>query len=130
MKKQLLIFTILLTFNLLSSQNKGNSVIGKWIGTDERTQTAGIEFSENGKAKLLMYGKEMPHCDYKVNYDKDPIAITLVTKPKGKEIILYGLIKFIDADTIKWEVFPVAEKQPNEFSNNAMNTSIILKRNK
>ena len=130
MKKQLIIFTVLLTFNLLSAQNKENSIIGKWIGTDERNQTAGIEFVENGKAKLLMFGKEMPQCEYKVNYDKDPIAINLVAKPNGKTMIMYGLIKFIDADTIKWEMFPMTEIQPNKFSNNSMNTSVILKRSK
>ena len=130
MKKKLIIFTVLLTFNLLSAQNKGNSIIGKWIGTDESNQTAGIEFVEIGKAKLLIYGKEMPQCDYKVNYDKDPIAINLVAKPNGKTIIMFGLIKFIDSNTIKWEVFPMADKQPNKFSNNSMNTSVILKRSK
>lgn len=130
MKKQFIIITLFLTFNILSAQNKANSIIGKWIGTDEKNMTAGIEFIENGKARLLMFGKEMPQCDYTVNYDKDPIAINLIAKPNGKTIIMYGLIKFIDSETIKWEVFPAAEKQPTKFSNNSVGTSVILKRSK
>ena len=80
--------------------------------------------------KVILTFSIMPQCDYKVNYDKDPIAINLVAKPNGKTIIMFGLIKFIDSNTIKWEVFPMADKQPNKFSNNSMNTSVILKRSK
>ena len=76
-----------------------------------------------------MYGKEMPF-DYKVNYEKDPVNISLIAKPKGKTLTMYGLIKFIDADTIKWELFPMVDKQPSVFSKNAVGTSITLKRNK
>jgi len=79
---------------------------------------------------VLKNEKKRQQSDYKVNYDKDPIAINLVAKPNGKTIIMFGLIKFIDNDTIKWEVFPMADKQPNKFSNNSMNTSVILKRSK
>ena len=129
MRKQFIIFITLLAVNLLSAQNKGNTIIGKWIGTDERNETAGIEFIENGKGKLLMYGKEIPF-DYKVNSENSPIKISLITKPKGKTLTMYGLIKFVDAETIKWELFPMAEKQPSVFSKDSVGTSIILKRTK
>ena len=120
---------MLFAFNLVSSQTKGNTIIGKWIGTDEKNQTAGVEFLQNGKAKLLFYGQEMPF-DYKVNYEKDPISIVLTAKPKDKVLTMYGLIKFINADTMKWELFPMTDKQPNAFSKNPVGTSVILKRNK
>lgn len=129
MKRQIIIIVMLFTVNLLSAQTKVNTLVGKWIGTDERNETAGIEFNENGKAKLLLYGKEMPF-EYKANYAKDPITITFTAKPKGKILTMYGLIKFIDSDTLKWELFPMADKQPYAFSKNPVGTSIILNRSK
>lgn len=130
MIKKLIIFALLLTFNILSAQNKGYSIIGKWIATDEKKITGGIEFISNGKARLLMLGKEMPQCDYKIDYEKDPISIKLITKQNGETRIMYSLIKFIDKETIKWEIFPAAEKQPTEFSNNSVHTSVILIKSK
>ena len=120
---------MLFAFNLLNAQTKENTIVGKWIGTDERKQTAGIEFLQNNKAKLLLYGQEMPF-DYQVNYEKDPISIILTAKPKDKILTMYGLIKFINADTMKWELFPTADKQPNAFTKNSVGTSVVLKRNK
>ena len=130
MKKQVLIFIMLFALNFLFAQEKSNTIIGKWIGTDERNQTAGIEFTENGKARLLMMGNEMPSCDYKADLKKDPIPISLINKINGKTMIIYGLIKFIDPNSIKWEVFPMVEKQPLAFSKNSNGTSVILKREK
>ena len=128
MIKRLTILMIICAFNLICAQEKGKTVIGKWIGTDERNQTGGIEFLINGKVKLLMFGKEMPTSEYKIDYGKNPIAINLSFKKNGKTMILYGLLKFIDSNTIKWEVFPMANKQPTTFSLNTESTAVILKR--
>lgn len=87
---------MIFAFNFLNAQNKENTIIGKWIGTDETNKTAGIEFIDNGKAKLLMFDKEMPPCNYEVDYQKDPMA----------------------------------DKQPKAFSENAVGTSVILKKSK
>lgn len=130
MKKQIIIFAMIFSCNFLIAQNKGNTIIGKWIGTDERNQTAGIDFSENGKAKLLMFNKEMPECDYKVDYQKNPIAIKFIVNQKGKVMTIYSLIEFIDSTTLKWELFPAAKIQPKSFSKNAVETTILLKRKK
>jgi hypothetical protein len=128
MQKQIIFFTFLFAFNLLSAQNKENTITGKWIGTDETNQTRGIEFSADGKARLLMFGEELPQCDYKANYQTDPIEISLIVKRNGKEIVAYGLIKFIDTNTIKWEMFPMVKKQPKTFSEGSTGMSIELKR--
>ena len=126
--KKLLILMILFSIHSVNAQQKNNSIIGKWIGTDERSETGGIEFSNNNTAKLLMMGKEMPITEYKVDYSKNPIWVDLIVKKNGQTMTLFGLIEFIDPNTIRWEVFPMANKRPITFSGKSETTSIILKR--
>lgn len=126
--KKLLILIFLFSIHLVNAQQKNNTIIGKWIGKDEKSETGGIQFSNNKTAKLLMMGKEMPITEYKVDYSKNPIWVDLIVKRNGKVMTLFGLIEFIDLNTIKWEVFPMANKRPTLFSGKSENTSIILKR--
>lgn len=126
--KKLLILIILFSLQSINAQQKANSIIGKWIGTDERSETGGIEFSNNKTAKLLMMGKEMPITEYKVDYSKNPIWIDFIIKRNRQTMTLFGLLEFLDSNTIKWEVFPMADKRPISFSGKSGNTAIILKR--
>lgn len=126
--KKLLILMILFSIHSVNAQQKNNSIIGKWIGTDESNETGGIEFSNNKTAKLLMMGKEMPITEYKVDYSKNPIWVDLIVKRNGQTMTLFVLIEFIDPNTIRWEVFPMANKRPITFSGKSETTSIILKR--
>lgn len=119
---------ILFSIHSVNAQQKNNSIIGKWIGTDESNETGGIEFSNNKTAKLLMMGKEMPITEYKVDYSKNPIWVDLIVKRNGQTMTLFVLIEFIDPNTIRWEVFPMANKRPITFSGKSETTSIILKR--
>lgn len=130
MTKKLILLLIICAFNFINAQEKTNSIIGKWIGVDERNESGVIEFLDNGKAKLSVMGREMPAGEYKTDFSKNPIWINITIKNKGKSMILYGLAKFIDKDTIKWEVFPMLDKQPKDFSKNSINTIVILKRSK
>jgi len=128
MKKQIIIFTMLFALNFLHAQGKANTIIGKWMAT-ENGQTAGIEFLKNGKAKLLTSGKETQTCDYTADYKKAPIPVSLIIERKdGKKMTIYGLIKFITPNSIKWEIFPMAETQPKAFSEGATGKSVVLKR--
>jgi len=128
--KNAAILILLLAFTAINAQNKGKSLLGKWQGTDERSQAGAIEFLADGKAKLMVMGMQILIDEYKMDDSRDPIQMLLVVKRNGQAINLYGLIKFIDNDTIKWEVFPMAQQQPTAFSDNAKDTSAILKRQK
>ncbi|MBK8805599.1 MAG: hypothetical protein IPO21_02670 [Bacteroidales bacterium] len=128
MRYFMLIFLICLS-SLTFGQQKDKSVVGKWIGTDEKNQTGGIQFLIDGTAKLLMMGQEMPISEYKVDYSKDPIWIDLIVKNNGQTKTLFGLISFVDSTTIKWEVFPMANNnRPIKFSDKTTNTAVILKK--
>ena len=110
------------------SQQKGNTIVGKWLGSDEKNHTGGIEFRKDGKVKLSVMGNELPDADYEVDYTKKPIVTKITAHANGKTLVLYGLVQFKDANTIKWEVFPMAEKQPTAFSKTTTNTVVVLKR--
>jgi hypothetical protein len=126
--KRILLLLMIGAFTMVQAQEKQNSIIGKWKGTDARTEKGAIEFLKDGTAKVMMMGQQLPINEYKVDTTKNPMPISLLVKRGGQEMTLYGLMKFIDADTVKWEVFPMAQKQPTEFSTNAADTSAILKR--
>lgn len=117
------------SINLVYGQTKKPSIVGKWTGTDQKNQSGGVEFKSNGSAVLLIKGKELPVDEYKMDYTKDPVLIELIIKINGQNKSLYGLIKFIDPNTIKWEVFPENIKgRPTKFSEQKTNRAIILKR--
>jgi hypothetical protein len=124
-------FTVLILIfsaSLAFGQQKNNSIIGKWTGTDDKNQTGGIEFLSNGTAKLIVMEQEMPINEYKVDYSKDPIWIDLIVKNNDQARTLFGLITFIDSTTIKWEVFPVpTDNRPSKFTDNS-DTTVILKK--
>jgi hypothetical protein len=124
------VILLLICFSSYSfGQQNDKSVVGKWIGTDEKNQTGGIQFLNDGTAKLLMMGQEMPISKYKVDYSKDPIWIDLIVTNNSQTRTLYGLIAFIDSTTIKWEVFPMANNsRPVKFSEKTIDTAIILKK--
>jgi hypothetical protein len=128
MRYSVILFLICFSLNAFGQQND-KSVVGKWIGTDEKNQTGGIQFLDDGTATLLMMGQEMPISEYKVDYSKDPIWIDLIVKNNGQTRTLYGLISFIDSTTIKWEVFPMANNsRPEKFSEETSDTAVILKK--
>ena len=128
--KRAAILIMLLIFTAINAQNKSKSLLGKWQGTDERSQGGAIEFLPDSKAKVMVMGMQIPIDEYKMDDSKDPIQMMLIVKRNGQTMNLYGLIKFIDNDTIKWEVFPMAQQQPIAFSDNAKDTSVVLKRQK
>jgi len=128
--KRAAILIMLLAFTAINAQNKSKSLLGKWQGTDERSQGGAIEFLPDSKATVMVMGMQIRIDEYKMDDSKDPIQMQLIVKRNGQTMNLFGLIKFIDTDTIKWEVFPMAQQQPTAFSENAKDTSVVLKRQK
>jgi uncharacterized protein (TIGR03067 family) len=127
--KALLIF-LCLSLQIINSAAQYNKVDGKWTGTDETGDSAVLTFS--GKTLIMEYeGEQASPCDYKIDYTKDPIWIDLIMKNEDQNEVIPALIKFIDDNTIKLEVFPFASSRPVKFSSesNELNeNTIILKR--
>ena len=103
---------------------------GKWTGIDDKGDSAIIIFSAN-KAIMEFGGEQASSFDYKINYTTNPISMDLIMKNEVQEEVIPALIKFLDANTIKWELFPYASSRPIKYSsesNEINETTIILKR--
>ena len=124
-----IVLILIFCSSLVFGQQKSNSIIGKWAGTDDKNQMGGIEFLADGTAKLFIQKQEMPIAEFKVDYSKDPIWVDLITRNNDQTQVLMGLIAFIDSTTIKWEIFPMskADDRPTKFTGKT-DTSVILKK--
>ena len=119
-----------LSFQIIIISAQDNKVDGKWTGIDEKGDLAVLTFSSN-TVVMEFEGEQASPFDYKIDYTKDPIWIDLIMKNENQKEIIPALIKFLDSNTIKWEVFPFTSSRPIKFSsesNEINETTIILKR--
>jgi uncharacterized protein (TIGR03067 family) len=109
---------------------QNSKLTGTWQGVDEKKQTGAVEFKE----KTLIFnfnGQISSPCSYKADFTKNPVWMDIVMKNDSKSMTMYALVKFIDGNTIKWEMFPGATARPTKFSsasNEVNSTTIILKK--
>ena len=127
MKKILLLF-IFFSLHFVNAQQNKNSLIGKWIGVSGENVTGGIEFSINKTAKLLIKDKELSVKEYEVDYSKNPIWVDLIVEKNGQTFTLFGLAEFVDAKTIKWEIFPTRNKRISFTGTDKYYNTVILKK--
>jgi hypothetical protein len=127
--KRLLIFTFLI-FHVIIASAQENRIDGKWTGIDEKGDSAVITFKFN--TTIMEFGGEVASTfDYKIDYTKDPIWMELIFKNENQKEVINALVRFIDADKIKWELFPYATSIPIKFtseSNETNETTMILTR--
>lgn len=130
MKKNVLTIIALLLGLVTFAQT--NSIIGNWYGQDEKNDSGRFEFKKD-TAIMYFRGKPGP-MNYKLDSTKTPNWIDFTTTVGDRALTLYGLVKFIDKDTIKLEMFPGENKKhPTRFTdagNELTSTAIILKRRK
>lgn len=123
-----LLILLSLSFQIIIVTAQDNKIDGKWTGIDDKGDSAIITFSSNTMIMEFEGDKASP-CDYKIDYTKDPIWIDLIMKNENQEEAIPALVKFLDANTIKWELFPFASSRPTKFSsesNEINETTIIL----
>lgn len=126
--KKLLILIILFSIHTVNAQQNKNSLIGKWIGVSWENVSGGIEFSINKTAKLLIKDKELSVKEYKIDYSKNPIWVDLIVEKNGQTFTLFGLAEFVDAKTIKWEIFPTRNKRLSFTGTGKYYNTVILKK--
>lgn len=112
MKKLVLLFILFSLHSVKAQEN--NSIIGKWVDADKKTSV--VDFFENKTANLSMMGKVIPINEYKTDNSKNPIWVDFTIKIGSQSITLFGLAEFIDANTIKWEVFPMGAERQTAFT--------------
>ena len=128
MKRVLLFLCFSLQIIIVSAQE--NKIDGKWTGIDDHGDSAIIVFS-GSSAYMEFQGEKGSPFDYKIDYSKNPIYMDLIMKNEDEEEIIPALLKFLDSNTIKWELFPYATSRPIKFSsesNEINETTMILTR--
>ena len=128
MKKNIFAFLLMLVcVSALAQSHTQKDLIGKWEGTDEKNITASLTFLDSTKVVLSMLGSSKPPFNYVVDLSNDPGTLDLSVETPGRKITLIGLIKFLDNDTVKWQIFLDGKKRTN-FDTKIHDSIIVLKR--
>ncbi len=129
MNKYIILFLfILFSSSIFAQQQTQKDLLGEWKTTIEKNDQAKLTFLANSKLILFTEGQSSPVFNYTADFTKDPILFNLVVKkPNGKTMIWKCVLKFLDKNTIKWQVFPMGGN-PTNFDENSPGTIGILKR--
>lgn len=130
--KKTILFTALvfaLTQLAVGQTMSYKSLMGKWEGTDGRDQAGSLEFLDSSKMAMSMMGSAPRNLMYSIDFTKNPAAMDLYRDPTRKGMALKCLIQLVDANTLKWQVFPNGER-PDKFDDDSPGTLIVLKRTK
>lgn len=126
------IFPITLTLILSLSTFHASAQIndrfdGKWENNDSLKLISYLSFIDSSGVYLALPGQGTIECIYKTDTSKDPIWFDLFIKSAGDDKVIKGLIKFIDENTMKWELFWGSDR-PADFTNETKENTVILKR--
>lgn len=106
------------------AQHTVTDLAGRWEASDGTTGT--LEFIEGSKVVVSVSGMQIPAASYTADFSQDPIWFDVFIAP-GKAV--KSLLKFVDDNTIKWQIF-MDGARPMDFSEANPIAPIILKRQK
>jgi hypothetical protein len=93
-----------------AQQHSIGDLAGRWEASDGTS--GNIEFIEGSKVVVAISGLQMPATNYNIDFSKDPIWFDVFITP-GHPV--KGLLKFVDDNTIKWQVFLDSDR-PMDFT--------------
>src|SRR4029078_6361628 len=97
MKKIFIILLLVITSNSSWSQTKTyTDIIGKWEGKDDTEKFGRIEKIYSPSVLLEIPGEDIPKGTYKVDFSKSPIWFDVIINDGHREMILQGLLSFLD----------------------------------
>ena len=97
------------------------------MNTDSVKLIDHITFGDSTNVIVNFPGQGIVECTYKADTTKDPIWFDLYIKVANDNKPLKGLVKFIDANTLKWQLFLGVER-PADFVEETKKNTVILKR--
>jgi hypothetical protein len=103
------------------------TIIGRWEGIDSTNQIGNIEFLDSLHLRLSIPGQGTFVSEYSFDTTKNPIWFDIILKNGDKKAILKGLVKFLDNNTLKWQIFLDGERT-NSFQDETFDNTIILKK--
>ena len=131
MKKIFIILLLVITSNSSWSQTKTyTDIIGKWEGEDDTEKFGRIEIIDSTSVLLEIPGEDIPKGTYKVDFSKSPIWFDVIINDGHREMILKGLLSFLDKDTMRWQVNYEGIRKTKFQEDTEETKSIILKRSK
>ena len=119
---------VLLSITVFAQRHTEKDLIGKWEGTDTRSQLGGLFFLKGSKLILTMGGTYSPAMTYTADFKSNPIKIDLLmTNVNGIQTTMKGLLQFVDKNTIKFQIFPNNQRTVN-FDPKSSQNLVVLKR--
>jgi len=130
MKKNLLAILLILFSISAFAQHTQKDLLGHWVGADIANMPAAITFLDGNQVIVAINGTAMPPYKYTIDLPKNPAKLDIkMTKPDGTEATLLGFLLFVDANTIKWQIFPDGNR-PAAYDEKSGAPVITLKRKK
>jgi len=106
------------------AQRTITDLAGRWESADGNAGT--IEFLDGGKVQGNINGLQVPPTSYTIDFGRSPIWFNVMITPANT---VYGLLEFIDDDTVKYQLF-LGGHFSYDFTTSDADPIIILKRKK
>ena len=91
---------------------------GKWKSNDPKEHDY-IEFKDS-TTFMFMKSDNPIICQYEVNFETTPIQLKINTEISGIKHSSYGLLQFLNNNTIKFQMTPTLEKVFNKYDVNKL----------
>jgi len=118
------LFLLLIQSAITAQSSISQKLIGKWEAEDAAKEVGSFEFLDSINIVMTIPDQPLPPGTYTIDTTKNPMWLD-ITIPGGPT--LKNLIKFADANTLKWQVF-FDGKRPAAFVKETSENTIILKR--
>ncbi len=115
---------LLIQSSITAQKSISQKLIGKWEAADAAKEVGSFEFLDSVNIIMTIPDQSVPPGTYTIDTTKNPMWLD-ITIPGGPT--LKNLIKLVDANTLKWQVF-FDGKRPASFVKETNDNTIILKR--
>lgn len=115
---------LLVQSSITAQSSITKKLIGKWEATDAAKEVGSFEFLDSVNIIMTIPDQSVPPGTYTIDTTKNPMWLD-ITIPGGPT--LKNLVKLVDANTLKWQVF-FDGKRPASFVKETTENTIILKR--
>ena len=120
----LIIIALVFIAQTTFAQRSISDLSGRWESTDGNTGS--IEFLDGGKVQGNINGLQVPPTTYTIDFGRSPIWFNVIINSANT---VYGLLEFIDDDTVKYQLF-LGGHFSYDFTTSDADPILILKKKK
>jgi hypothetical protein len=118
------LFLLLIQSSVSAQNSVTKKLIGKWEAQDAAKEVGSFEFLDSVNIIMTIPDQPVPPGTYTIDTTKNPMWLDIKI-PGGPT--LKNLVKFVDANTLKWQAF-FDGKRPATFVKETNDNTILLKR--